>query len=53
MHVASSARIFFSYHRSQDFFLDQFPLQEFFWGIVTPPPVISDGPSLYMRVFTV
>ena len=34
-------------------FIDQFPSQEFFLGIVTPPPVISDGLSLYMRVFTV
>ena len=28
------------------FFLDKFLLQEFFWEIVTPPPVISNGPSL-------
>ena len=28
-------------------FLDKFPLQEFFLGgIVTAPPVISNGPSL-------
>ena len=30
MHVASSARIFFTFHRSQECFLDKFPLQEFF-----------------------
>ena len=54
MHVASSARIFFSYNRSQDFvFLDKFPLQEFsfFLGIITPPPVISNGPSLNKPLF--
>ena len=46
MHVASSERIFFTYHRSQELFFDKFPLQEFTLGIVTPPPVISNGPSL-------
>ena len=47
MHVASSERIFFfTYHRWQELFLDKFPLQEFFLGIVTLPPVISNGPSL-------
>ena len=54
MHVAPSARIFFSYNRSQDFvFLDKFHLQEFsfFSGIVTPPPVISNGPSLNKPLF--
>ena len=31
-------------------FLDKFPLHEFFFlGIVTPPPVISKGPSLIRR----
>ena len=45
---------FFSYNRSPDFvFLDKFPLQEFsfFLGIVTPPPVISNGPSLNKPLF--
>ena len=54
MHVASSARIFFTYNGQQDFvFLDKFPLQEFsfFLGIVTPPPVISNGPSLNKPLF--
>ena len=49
MHVASSARIFFTYNRSQDFlFLDKFPFQEFSFllGIVTLPPVISKVPEL-------
>ena len=36
MHVASSARIFFTYHRSQDLFLDKFPLQEFILGELSP-----------------
>ena len=26
------------------FLSEKFSLQEFFWGIVTPPPVISNGP---------
>ena len=30
----------------RSFFKDKFPLQEFFWGIVTPPPVFSNGPAL-------
>ena len=34
---------FFSYNRSQDFV--------FFFGIVTPPPVISNGPSLNKPLF--
>ena len=45
---------FFTYNRWQDFvFLDKFPLQEFsfFLGIVTPPPVISNGPSLNKPLF--
>lgn len=46
-------REFFPRITAHRIFLDQFPLQEFFLGIVTPPPVISDGLSLYMRVFTV
>ena len=33
---------FFTYHRSQDFFKDKFPLQEFIFGNVAPPPVISN-----------
>ena len=35
------------------FFLDKFHLQEFsfFSGIVTPPPVISNGPSLNKPLF--
>ena len=28
------------------FFLGKFLLQELFWEIVSPPPVISNGPSL-------
>ena len=59
MHVAFSARtFFFTYNRSQDFFLDKFSLQDFFFcffwggeGIVTPPPVISNGPSLNKPLF--
>ena len=50
MHVASSAITFFLRITAHwIFFLDKFPLQEFFCGgggIVTPPPVISNGPSL-------
>ena len=29
-----------------NFFSDKFPLDEFVWGIVTYPPVISNGPPL-------
>ena len=43
VYVASSARIFFfTYHRSQDFF----------GGIITPPLVISNGPSLTSNTIT-
>ena len=45
MHVAFSARIFFYVSPLAGFFLDKFPLQEFFWGIVTSPPDVSNGPS--------
>ena len=34
----------FRYHRLQDFLLESFSFQEFFFGgIVTPPSVISSG----------
>ena len=33
------------------FFLDKFPLQEFFLGIVTPPVFISNGPPLRSCLF--
>ena len=47
MHVASSVRILFlRISPLAGFLLDKFLLQEIFWGIVTPPPVISNGPSL-------
>ena len=47
MLVASSERIFFYVSPFAGFFFsDKFLLQEFRWEIVTPPPVISNGPSL-------
>ena len=47
MHVASSARIFFTYHRSQDIFFRQVSYAGILvLGIVTPSPVIYNGASL-------
>ena len=47
MLVASSERIFFLLITvCRIFILDKFLLQECFWEIVTPLPVISNGPSL-------
>ena len=53
LYMSLPLREFFSRIAANRIFLDQFPLQEFFLGIVTPPPVISDGLSLYIRLFTV
>ena len=36
MHVASSARIFFTFHRSQDFFCRQASLAGIFLGELSP-----------------
>ena len=49
--VASSAIFFSTYHRSQDFFRQVSLAGIFFLRIVTPPPVISNGPSLGANVF--
>ena len=46
MNVASSARIFFDVSPLAGIFFRQVSFAEIFWGIVTPPPVISNGPSL-------
>ena len=47
MLVAFSERIFFSLITvCRIFILDKFLLQDFFWEIVTPLLVISNGPSL-------
>ena len=45
------SKFFFYVSPLAGFFLDKFPLQEFFLEIVTPPPVISNGPSLTAIVF--
>ena len=33
MNVAFSGGFLFTHHRSQEFFLDKFPLQNFFWEL--------------------
>ena len=46
-------REFFSRITAHRIFFRPVSLAGIFLGIVTPPPVISDGLSLSMRVFTV